>query len=101
MTDADDRVGRRDRVVRQHQFADLLGIAHDLVRQFEHRGRRIRRDHAVSGVDQVSREQSAPAPELDDQAAAVEHGFENARIRARRRRRGTRTRGGGQGQTLR
>ena len=76
MSHADDRVGGRDRVVGEREPPDLLGIAGDVAGEVEHRRGGVRRDHPVSGVDQVPREQSASAPDLDDQAVPCEHGLE-------------------------
>ena len=76
MSDADDRVGGRDRVVGEREPPDLLGVAGHIAGEVEHGRGRVRRDHPVTGVDQVPREQPAPAPDLDHQAVPREHGLE-------------------------
>jgi hypothetical protein len=76
MPDRDDRVRLRDRIVRKHQFPDLPRVPGVRPRQVEHRGRGIGRDHPVTGVDQVSSEEPAPAAKLDDEPVALAHGLQ-------------------------
>ena len=42
-------------------------------RELQHRGRRVGREHAVPGVDEVAGEQSAPAPEFEHEPIALAH----------------------------
>jgi hypothetical protein len=76
VSDRHDRICLGDRIVRKHQLPDLLCVPGVRPRQFEHRGRGIGRDHPVTRVDQVSSEEPAPAPELDDQAVPLAHGLQ-------------------------
>src|SRR4051794_18757899 len=76
MADRDDRVGGRDRVVRQDETLNRLGVTGRAPGELEHRVRRVGRDDPVPAIEQVPREQSAPAAELDDESIPLSDGRE-------------------------
>ena len=76
MADTDDRISVGNRIVGQHDLQHGVRIGGGLPREGEHCRRRIGRDHVMPGVDEVAREQPAPAPELDDHTASRAHRLE-------------------------
>ena len=76
MAHGDDRVGVRDRVVRQPHPSHVLRAGRSDSGELENCRGRVGRDDAVSGVEEVPGEQPTPAAELDDQTSSVTHGPE-------------------------
>jgi hypothetical protein len=76
MADGDDGVAVGDGILRQHQLPDPFGARGDLLRELEHGVRCVGREHAVTGVDEVPREEPAPAAELDHEPTVCSHRLE-------------------------
>lgn len=63
------RVGARlrDRLVGERHLPDLVRMTHVRAGEIEHRRGGIGRDDPLTGVNQMSGQPAAPAPELDDE----------------------------------
>ncbi len=73
VADAHHRVGVGNRVDRQRQPFDRLRARRGRTREVEHRRRRVGREHAEAGVDEIPGEQPAPTPELQHQPVPLAH----------------------------
>src|SRR5918997_6652175 len=76
MSNRHDGVGGRQRIIRQHYLPDILRAQSVLAGEVEHRTRRVRRNHAMPGADEVPSQQAASASEFEHEALTLEHGFE-------------------------
>jgi hypothetical protein len=71
----DDRVTVGERIIRQDQPANRLRTGGDVPRQLEHRRGCICGDDAVACLDEVTREQAAPATQLENKPLSVTNGL--------------------------
>jgi hypothetical protein len=69
VTDRDDRVDGRQRILRQDQLAYVHVRAERRPGQLDHGGRRVGRDDPVTGGQQVPGQRPGPAAELEHQPA--------------------------------
>src|SRR5262245_49777769 len=64
--DRDDRVRVRERVVREHDLADVFCISGNVTCQLEHRRRCVSSHHAMSCLEEVAGKEAAPTADLND-----------------------------------
>ena len=76
VADGDDRVRLRQGILRENEPANVIGSSRIRARQLEHRPRGVGGEDAVPGVDELPRQQAAPASELEDETLAFPHGLE-------------------------
>jgi hypothetical protein len=76
VADGHDRVGVRDRIVRQGQASDRLGANRVDASEVEHRRRGVGSDYLVARIDEVLGEQPTAAPEFNDKSASFADWFE-------------------------
>ena len=74
--DRNDRIRVRERVVREHDLADVFRISGNVACQLEHRRRRVSRHNAMSSVEEMPGENTTPTADLNDQASSLAYGLE-------------------------